>query len=115
MNLLSLVDPRLDNICQIRRKWYYLSGSLFLQSELGLYSFFMFLTIQKTRLSSVSGCSVSVPCSEFVRDRWKIEMLKESCSVQIACFGQPTKQRSFGREARDKALPIVVSRRLAVV
>ena len=65
----------------------------------------MFLTIQKTRSSSVSGCSVSVPCSEFVRDRWKIEMLKESCSVQIACFGQPTKQRSFGREARDKALP----------
>jgi len=35
MNLLSLVGPRLDNICQIRRKWYYLSGSLFLQSERG--------------------------------------------------------------------------------
>jgi hypothetical protein len=27
MNLLSLVGPRLDNICQIRRKWYYSSGS----------------------------------------------------------------------------------------
>jgi hypothetical protein len=25
MNLLSLVSPWLDNICQIRRKWYYLS------------------------------------------------------------------------------------------
>jgi len=31
MNLLSLVDPRLDNIYQIRRKWYYSSGSLFFQ------------------------------------------------------------------------------------
>jgi hypothetical protein len=36
MNLLSLVGPRLDNICQIRRKWYYLSGSLFLQSKQAL-------------------------------------------------------------------------------
>ena len=36
MNLLSLVDSRLDNIYQIRRKWYYLSGSIFLQSERGL-------------------------------------------------------------------------------
>ena len=35
MNLLSLVGLRLDNIYQIRRKWYYLSGSLFLQSERG--------------------------------------------------------------------------------
>ena len=33
MNLLSLVSPRLDNICQIRRKWYYSSGSFFLQSK----------------------------------------------------------------------------------
>ena len=35
MNLLSLVGPRLNNICQIRRKWYYLSGSKNLQSERG--------------------------------------------------------------------------------
>jgi hypothetical protein len=35
MNLLSLVGPRLDNICQIRRKWYYLSGWNFLQSKRG--------------------------------------------------------------------------------
>ena len=35
MNLLSLVDPRLDNICQIKQKWYYLSGSKNLQSERG--------------------------------------------------------------------------------
>jgi hypothetical protein len=26
MNLLILVGPRLDNICQIRRKWYYIHG-----------------------------------------------------------------------------------------
>ena len=38
MNLLSLVGPRLDNICQIRRKWYYLSSSKNLQSEQGLIS-----------------------------------------------------------------------------
>ena len=38
MNLLSLVGPRLDNICQIRRKWYYSSGSKNLQSEQGLDS-----------------------------------------------------------------------------
>jgi hypothetical protein len=35
MNLLSLVGPRLDNICQIRRKWYYSSGSKYLQSKRG--------------------------------------------------------------------------------
>ena len=39
MNLLSLVGPRLDNICQIRQKWYYLLGSLFLQSERGPSTF----------------------------------------------------------------------------
>ena len=33
MNLLSLVGPRLNNICQIRRKWYYSSNSKNLQSE----------------------------------------------------------------------------------
>jgi hypothetical protein len=37
MNLLSLVGPWLDNICQIRRKWYYLSDWNFLQSKRGLY------------------------------------------------------------------------------
>jgi hypothetical protein len=36
MNLLSLVGPRLDNICQIRRKWYYSSGLKYLQSKRGL-------------------------------------------------------------------------------
>jgi hypothetical protein len=36
MNLLSLVGPRLDNICQIRRKWYYSSSSKNLQSKRGL-------------------------------------------------------------------------------
>jgi hypothetical protein len=36
MNLLSLVGPWLDNICQIRRKWYYSSGWNFLQSKQGL-------------------------------------------------------------------------------
>jgi hypothetical protein len=36
MNLLSLVGPRLNNICQIRRKQYYSSGSNFLQSKRGL-------------------------------------------------------------------------------
>jgi hypothetical protein len=35
MNLLSLVGPWLDNIYQIRRKWYYLSGWNFLQSKQG--------------------------------------------------------------------------------
>jgi hypothetical protein len=36
MNLLSLVGPWLDNICQIRRKWYYLSVSIFFfRSEQG--------------------------------------------------------------------------------
>jgi hypothetical protein len=35
MNLLSLIGPRLDNICQIRRKWYYSSGCKNLQSEQG--------------------------------------------------------------------------------
>ena len=35
MNLLSLVGPRLDNIYQIRRKWYYLSGWKKLQSKRG--------------------------------------------------------------------------------
>jgi hypothetical protein len=35
MNLLSLVGPWLDNICQIRRKWYYSSGWNFLQSKQG--------------------------------------------------------------------------------
>jgi hypothetical protein len=35
MNLLSLVGLRLDNIYQIRRKWYYLSGSKYLQSKRG--------------------------------------------------------------------------------
>jgi hypothetical protein len=35
MNLLSLVGPRLDNIYQIRRKCYYLSGYNFLQSKHG--------------------------------------------------------------------------------
>ena len=35
MNLLSLVGPRLDNICQIRRKWYYSSGWKKLQSKHG--------------------------------------------------------------------------------
>jgi hypothetical protein len=39
MNLLSLVGPRLDNICQIRRKWYYLSVWIFLQSKRGLKLF----------------------------------------------------------------------------
>jgi hypothetical protein len=39
MNLLSLVGPWLDNICQIRRKWYYLSGWNFLQSNMGFASF----------------------------------------------------------------------------
>jgi hypothetical protein len=38
MNLLSLVGPRLDNICQIRRKWYYSLGCKNLQSEEGLIS-----------------------------------------------------------------------------
>ena len=33
MNLLNLVGPRLNNIYQIRRKWYYSSGSIFLQSK----------------------------------------------------------------------------------
>jgi hypothetical protein len=36
MNLLSLVGSRLDNICQIRRKWYYSSGSKNLQTEQAL-------------------------------------------------------------------------------
>jgi hypothetical protein len=36
MNLLSLVGPRLDNICQIRRKWYYSSGWTNLQTKRGL-------------------------------------------------------------------------------
>ena len=36
MNLLSLVGPRLDNIYQIRRKWYYSSGCKNLQSDQGL-------------------------------------------------------------------------------
>jgi hypothetical protein len=35
MNLLSLVGPRLNNIYQIRRKRYYLSGLLFLPSKRG--------------------------------------------------------------------------------
>ena len=35
MNLLSLVDPRLDNIYPIRRKCYYSSGWNFLQSKHG--------------------------------------------------------------------------------
>jgi hypothetical protein len=36
MNLLSLVSLRLDNICQIKRKWYYSSGWKNLQSKQGL-------------------------------------------------------------------------------
>jgi len=36
MNLLSLVGPRLNNIYQIRRKWYYSSDSKNLQNEPGL-------------------------------------------------------------------------------
>jgi len=36
MNLLSLVDLRLDNICQIRRKLYYLSGLKNLPTKQGL-------------------------------------------------------------------------------
>jgi hypothetical protein len=36
MNLLSLIGPWLDNICQIRQKWYYSSGWNFLQSKRGL-------------------------------------------------------------------------------
>jgi hypothetical protein len=35
MNLLSLVGPRLDNIYQIRRKWYYSSGWKNFQSKRG--------------------------------------------------------------------------------
>jgi hypothetical protein len=35
MNLLSLVGLRMDNICQIRRKWYYSSGSFLLQTKRG--------------------------------------------------------------------------------
>jgi hypothetical protein len=36
MNLLSLVGPRLDNICQIKRKCYYSSSSFLLQSKRAL-------------------------------------------------------------------------------
>lgn len=82
---------------------------LYFALALHCYSFFMFLTIQKTRSSSIRGCSVSVPCSEFVTDRWKFAMFQPLGKLQRAkaflCFGQRTKQRSFGREARDKALP----------
>jgi hypothetical protein len=35
MNPLSLVGPWLDNIYQIRRKWYYSSGWNFLRSKQG--------------------------------------------------------------------------------
>jgi hypothetical protein len=35
MNLLSLAGPRLDNVCQIKRKWYYWSVWNFLQSQRG--------------------------------------------------------------------------------
>ena len=35
MNLLSIVGPRLDNICQIKRKWYYSSGWKKFQSKRG--------------------------------------------------------------------------------
>jgi hypothetical protein len=35
MNLLILVGPRLDNICQIWRKWYYSSGWKNFQSKRG--------------------------------------------------------------------------------
>jgi hypothetical protein len=39
MNFLNLVGPLLDNICQIRQKWYYSSNLLFfLQSKLGVSS-----------------------------------------------------------------------------
>jgi hypothetical protein len=34
MNLLSIVGPWLDNICQIKRKWYYLSGWKKLQTNM---------------------------------------------------------------------------------
>jgi len=38
MNLLTSVDPRLDNIYQIRRKCYYSSSWNFFQSKQGPYS-----------------------------------------------------------------------------
>jgi hypothetical protein len=45
MNLLSLVGLRLDNIYQIRRKWYYSSGWNFFQSKQGLRSLSFFHSV----------------------------------------------------------------------
>jgi hypothetical protein len=62
MNLLNLVGPRLDNIYQIRRKWYYLSGSFFFQFKRGPD----FLTIsaanETCKNTTVDGYTGVRPC-----------------------------------------------------
>jgi hypothetical protein len=52
MNLLSLVGPRLDNIYQIRRKWYYLSSSKNLQTKQAPISNYVPKISKKTTVES---------------------------------------------------------------
>jgi hypothetical protein len=66
MNLLSLVGPRLDNICQIRRKWYYSSG-FFFQSKRGLGGLWLvFSTDQVSRSPDLSECILLFDGNQFL-------------------------------------------------
>jgi hypothetical protein len=64
MNLLRLVGPWLDNICQIRRKWYYLSVWNFLQSNPGLEA-------DEPGRQGKSGGSISLRRTRIHRRAWR--------------------------------------------
>jgi hypothetical protein len=71
MNLLSLVSLRLDNICQIRQKWYYSSGSKkFLQTKPGLNTCFINLnTILAIRVAKIHSRIQVIVSKQFVTER----------------------------------------------
>jgi hypothetical protein len=75
MNLLSLVGLRLDNICQIRRKWYYSSVWNFLQSKQGADD-----------LLQVANCTTSTVTAVSAQHSAVTVQLQRS----VACHKSPT-------------------------
>jgi hypothetical protein len=116
MNLLSLIGPRLDNICRIRQKWYYSSGWKKLQTKpgLGLNPPLPLIPLHLLRVSYPKAQS-DQNTHTLLRGS-KVQSLPEFSSVNIYLPASTTTAFPFKKKKRQPPLlQVETTRQLPVV